>query len=211
MEWSDKQIAILNVAEDLFSKKGFDGTSVRHIAEKAGVNVAMISYYFGSKERLLHSLIKDRTAKTRDLLAGLLQDTKLTSWEKMDQIVDRYVDVILDNRHFHNIIDRQISMSKNKKIAELVTNIKEENGNLIAGIIAEGQRKKVFRKINIGLIIGTILGTISQFSMSKPFYSQMLGIKMKDEKSYASEIKPRLKTHLKSLLRAYLSINNEKG
>lgn len=33
------------------SKKGFEGTSVRDISAKANINVAMISYYFGSKEK----------------------------------------------------------------------------------------------------------------------------------------------------------------
>ena len=47
---SEKQLHILLVAEELFALHGFDGTSVRDIAEKAGVNLAMISYYFQSKE-----------------------------------------------------------------------------------------------------------------------------------------------------------------
>ena len=53
MKFNDKQIEILNVAERLFAEEGFDGTSVRDIAKNANVNVAMISYYFGSKEKLL--------------------------------------------------------------------------------------------------------------------------------------------------------------
>ncbi|HNO01068.1 MAG TPA: TetR family transcriptional regulator, partial [Chitinophagaceae bacterium] len=40
-------------AEKLFAEKGYNGTSVRDIAEKAGINLAMVSYYFGSKEKLL--------------------------------------------------------------------------------------------------------------------------------------------------------------
>ena len=41
-----KREQILDVSERLFSEKGFEGTSVRLIASEAGVNVAMISYYF---------------------------------------------------------------------------------------------------------------------------------------------------------------------
>ena len=36
---------------NLFGQKGFDGTSVREIAAGADVNLAMINYYFGSKEK----------------------------------------------------------------------------------------------------------------------------------------------------------------
>ncbi len=52
-----KKEKILEVAEELFAEKGFEGTSVRDIAQKAEVNIAMISYYFGSKEKLLEALI----------------------------------------------------------------------------------------------------------------------------------------------------------
>jgi len=46
MEFSEKQLEILHVAEKLFATSGFDGTSVRDIAHEAQVNVAMINYYF---------------------------------------------------------------------------------------------------------------------------------------------------------------------
>jgi AcrR family transcriptional regulator len=46
---SDKREHILNVAEELFAEKGFDGTSVRDIAQRAGVNLAMIPIILGPK------------------------------------------------------------------------------------------------------------------------------------------------------------------
>ena len=52
-KFSDKQKKILDVAEELIATKGFDATSVRDICSKAGINVAMISYYFGSKEKMM--------------------------------------------------------------------------------------------------------------------------------------------------------------
>ena len=55
MELNDKQIQILETAEKLFAENGFDGTSVRQISKAADINIAMISYYFGSKEKLIGS------------------------------------------------------------------------------------------------------------------------------------------------------------
>ena len=61
LEFNDKQIRILQVAEKLFAENGFDGTSSRYIEQIADINLAMVSYYFGSKEKLLESLIYYRT------------------------------------------------------------------------------------------------------------------------------------------------------
>ncbi|MCB9061258.1 MAG: TetR/AcrR family transcriptional regulator [Halobacteriovoraceae bacterium] len=43
---------ILNVAYELFSRKGFDGTSIRDIAKEAEVNLGAVNYHFQSKDRL---------------------------------------------------------------------------------------------------------------------------------------------------------------
>jgi AcrR family transcriptional regulator len=49
---------LISTAISLFSEKGYEGTSVSEIMEKSGVNVSMISYYFGSKEGLLVAALK---------------------------------------------------------------------------------------------------------------------------------------------------------
>lgn len=54
--YSGKQVRILKAAERLFAARGFDGASVRDITTAAGVNLATITYYFGSKEGFLAAL-----------------------------------------------------------------------------------------------------------------------------------------------------------
>ncbi len=53
----DPKQGILEAAIGLFAKKGFAGTGVREIAQQARVNVAMISYYFGSKRGILEAAL----------------------------------------------------------------------------------------------------------------------------------------------------------
>ena len=65
MEYNAKQLEIINIAEKLFAKQGFAGTSVRDISQEAEMNVSMISYYFGSKDKLIEAVrrIKEALAK----------------------------------------------------------------------------------------------------------------------------------------------------
>ena len=72
MELNEKQVQILEVAERLFAENGFDGTSVRQISKEADVNVAMISYYFGSKEKMLETLLNYRTADFKMQIESLI-------------------------------------------------------------------------------------------------------------------------------------------
>ena len=51
---------ILDAAEDLFSRRGYHGVSIRDITQRAGVQLALVSYHFGSKEKLYREVIRRR-------------------------------------------------------------------------------------------------------------------------------------------------------
>lgn len=68
----DAREALLKAAIPLFAKKGYNGTSVKDIADKAGVNVSLVSYHFDGKEGLYRTCIeafgKNRLAATERIL-----------------------------------------------------------------------------------------------------------------------------------------------
>jgi AcrR family transcriptional regulator len=207
---SDKREDILMVAEELFGEKGFDGTSVRDIAQKAGVNLAMISYYFGSKEKLLEYLIEFRAGYTLGILEELNKDESLSSWDKIDRLVDLYVDKILNNLRFHNIMYQEAVSSRSDEIRDRIIAIKMRNLEQITKIITDGQQKKLFRQVDIAMTVGSIMGTISSYTLSRPYGCQVLALGYDvSEESYRTKLAPRLKAHLKQLLRAHLDIKNE--
>lgn len=132
---SDKHIHILEVSENLFAEKGFDGTSVRDIAGQAGVNLAMISYYFGSKEKLMAALIKFRAEYTHGILEELNNDETLTPWEKIDKLIDLYVNKILNNYKFHCIMTQHLPTVQSSEIRDMITDIKTRNFEQVRKII----------------------------------------------------------------------------
>ncbi|OQP50640.1 hypothetical protein A4H97_02020 [Niastella yeongjuensis] len=205
----DKRAHILSVAEELFAENGFDGTSVRDIAQLANVNLAMISYYFGSKEKLLEALIEDRAGYTLGILEELSKNQTLTPWQKIDHFVDFYVEKILNNFRFHCIMSQQYNATRSPEIKELLINIKMRNLDQIKQVIAEGQKKKVFRKVDVELTMASVFGTMNHITNSKALYCRLMKIDDTDDASYRKKISPRLKTHLKQMLRAHLDIKNE--
>ncbi len=56
----DTKQKILEAAEVLFARKGFDNVSLRNITELAGVNLAAVNYHYGSKEELILAVLEDR-------------------------------------------------------------------------------------------------------------------------------------------------------
>lgn len=205
----DKRAHILAVAEQLFSENGFDGTSVRDIAQLANVNLAMISYYFGSKEKLLEALIEDRAGYTLGIIEELAKNQTLTPWDKIDKLVDFYVERILNNYRFHCIMSQQYNQTRSPEIKELIINIKLRNLEQIKKVIADGQKKKMFCKVDTELTMASVFGTLTHVTTSKSLYCRLWKIDETDDLTYRRKITPRLKTHLKQMLRAHLDIKNE--
>ncbi len=74
----DTHTKLLDVAEKLFAKNGFKGTSLRVITQEAGVNLAAVNYHFGSKERLIREVFRRRV--------GPVNQRRL---EKLDRIEEK--------------------------------------------------------------------------------------------------------------------------
>ncbi len=73
---------IIDAAIPLFAKKGFAGVSVKELAEAAGVNIALISYYFGGKENLYMTIMKMEF----ELLSNLIDRVSSESCSPVERI-----------------------------------------------------------------------------------------------------------------------------
>ncbi|SEP64168.1 TetR/AcrR family transcriptional regulator [Flavobacterium urocaniciphilum] len=177
MDYNSKQIEILNVSLKLFAEKGFDGTSIRDIAKAADINVAMVSYYFGSKEKLLEAIVLYRVSGFRMILENL-QFEEITPIEKIKKFVALYVTKLFQNKDFYQIIHFEIVNQKRACDFSAFSEIKKKNLLLLENIIAEGQKAGVFKaNCNSLLIPALVIGTFSQIHNNKKFYIEMMNLK----------------------------------
>lgn len=85
--------AILNACLEVATKEGFEGITVRKISEKARVNLALINYYFGSKEKMIDEVIR-RILKGFMESFSIIDDHSLTPRERLKSFVLTYVGVV---------------------------------------------------------------------------------------------------------------------
>ena len=200
--FNDKQIRILEVAEILFAEKGFDGTSIRNIAKMAQINIAMVSYYFGSKERLLEALLVYRTADLRSQLDNLLLED-LQPLEKINKLIELYLNRINSNKGIYRILHFEFSSKKRDENLKVFTELRKGNLKTLERIIEDGQQKGIFRKdISVPLITPTILGTFFHFHMNKSFFQNLLQLDTED--LYNNYIKTNLTQHIQQTIKALL-------
>jgi AcrR family transcriptional regulator len=202
---TDKRDHILDKAQELFSQHGFEGTSVRMLAKAADVNLAMISYYFGSKEKLFQAVIERRVGATLMTLKFILVN-EADSWKKIEMVVDHYIDKMFSNLSFQRIMYRELSLEQRNWLSEAIIDIIQQNFKAMVSIIEEGQRKKFFRKVDSELTVATLIGTISKITLSSELSCKLLG-DPNPKASISDEIhKKRIKKHMQDLMKAHLQL-----
>jgi AcrR family transcriptional regulator len=206
MEFNDKQVQIIEAAEKLFADKGFSGTSVRDIAEEAGINVAMISYYFGSKEKLLEALFTYRAAGTTQVLESMLRNKELSPIQKVNTMIDYFIEKFHTQHCFHKIMMREQVASKKSPTSEMIQEFKKRNQTLVKHIIHEGQKAGDFSKnIDIPILMATLIGTVSHIVTTQHFYREINNLQAMPDEQFQKLIKKKLAAHLKFLFKATLT------
>jgi AcrR family transcriptional regulator len=82
MSVPDTKERILDAAEELFAKGGYNGTSVRAISKKADAFLSAINYHFGSKEGLHHAVLERRLTPLNDIRTKRLEKVGASSKKK---------------------------------------------------------------------------------------------------------------------------------
>ena len=206
MEYSEKQLQRMKNAEKLFAEKGYNGTSVRDIAEKAGINLAMVSYYFGSKEKLLEAVFDYRIGMTKQLLSDILHKTNLSSLEKMNLLIDVYVKKIIEQQPFNKILAREQVVNTTGHTANLILQMKRTYMDTVLSLIREGQKKGEFQKhIDVSLLMTTIIGTANHLVTTKHYYRQLNNYEELSDEAFNKLIEKKLRNHIKFILKASLT------
>ncbi len=198
-----KREQILAAAEILFSEHGYEGTSVRTLAQLARVNVAMINYYFGSKEKLFAELVEYRASFLREKLQGLNKDVE-NPVARIEMVIDLIVDKIFSNPRFHRLVHREITLQQRSEMNATIVGIFMKNMEEVRKMINDGIRKKVFRNVDVDLLISSIFCTTSQAAHGNLFCSRLLGMQTGKSAKEDEQLKKRVKAYLNDFLRCYL-------
>jgi AcrR family transcriptional regulator len=108
---NDTRERILATASELFIEQGYDGTSLREIAERLGVTKAALYYHFQSKEQILAELLAPADLLLTELLTRLEAATDVGGWADALLWV---IDHMLDSLDLFRLVDR------NRRSTELV-------------------------------------------------------------------------------------------
>jgi AcrR family transcriptional regulator len=86
---------IKNAARTVFQKKGFAAARTRDIAEEAGLNLALLNYYFRTKEKLFEIVMFETISALGQGMAGVVNDENTTFEKKIELLADNYINLCI--------------------------------------------------------------------------------------------------------------------
>ncbi len=115
---NQRAIRILDSADTLFCEAGFDGTSIRDIAQRAEVNKALVFYYFNTKEELFQKVVERYYAEHQKALEAAFGSGDRLE-DRVHRLIDAYLDYVEEHRGFPRLMQSCV-VSRNSADIDLV-------------------------------------------------------------------------------------------
>ena len=98
---------IFTAAKKVFHSKGMYGARMQEIADEAGINKAMLHYYFRSKEKLFEAIFIEDCSEFFSRIRGFL-NKDMPLLEKIEYMVENYIELLSKNTHIPSFIISEI-------------------------------------------------------------------------------------------------------
>src|SRR5690606_212723 len=179
---------IKEAARVVFTRKGFVSTKVRDIAAEADINLALVNYYFRSKQKLFDLIMIETIEKLFSEIKVIITDESSSLNTKIELIVDHYIDQLLNNPDFPLFIVNEILSGSNKFPAFL------QNAEMIKGSFFFKQLNQLKSdknlKVNPIHILVNIIGLIIFPFLGRRVLEKSAGL---EEKAFRSLMEERKK------------------
>jgi AcrR family transcriptional regulator len=153
-------------ARIIFHKKGFSGTRTRDIAEEANINLALLNYYFRSKEKLFQLIMMEDVKFFLESVSINFNDEKTSFDEKIDRIVSGYIDMLIKQPHIPIFVLSELRSNPDRFITNVGVKEMMMNSVFLKQFLEVAQSGKI-KVINpIHLIMNLISMTVFPFVAS---------------------------------------------
>jgi AcrR family transcriptional regulator len=151
----EPEVLILDAARRVFIRNGYEGTSMQMIADEAGMNKALLHYYFRNKDRLFEAVFMEAFGKMAPKLIQVIISDK-SFQEKIYTFVNEYITTLMDIPEIPLFIMHELKRNP-QRIAELVSRSGIDPRKIMSLIDAEIQ-KGTIKQIDPYQLLVNMLG-----------------------------------------------------
>ncbi len=131
---------IIHAAEEVFTRKGMQGARMQEIADRAGINKALLHYYFRSKDRLFFEVFKRVVPVMFSGVFGIL-DEDIPLFEKIERFTASYMNQIQKHPHFPMFVVKALEGSPGRFAETILSTFENLGFNPVERLDRDVQRE----------------------------------------------------------------------
>jgi AcrR family transcriptional regulator len=153
------QEKIIQAAKTIFFKKGYDATRTRDIAAEAGANLAMLNYYFKSKENLFDIVMTQTLLSFMSAIIPILNDTSTPFETKIKLVVEAYLKKFIEEPELPYFVLSQLNKNP-EAFAKKIKSKKEIENSILVEQFIEGIQNGKYLPVNFIHLIMNLGGLL---------------------------------------------------
>lgn len=177
---------IIRAADKLFTQKGYAATKTREIAEEAGTNLALLNYYFGSKENLYKKVVQEKFRMLLGAIGPVLSNESISLEDKIKTITENYTKLLIENEELPIFILNELTVNK-----ELFKDITQNTRQNTQPVIDKQLKERNIEMSASNLIVNTLSLTMFPF-VAKPLIVSSGLVREEEFSCFVSERKENI-------------------
>ncbi|MHC4165029.1 MAG: TetR/AcrR family transcriptional regulator [Planctomycetota bacterium] len=167
--------ALLQAARDLLAERGMPRVTVREVAERAGVQPAMVNYYFGGKAGLLRAVVDEVAsgvrARVRDAAAreGSAED-------RLRALITAIVEALAADPYAPRLLVEQVLFAEDEIIDEFVDAFARANLGAVRSVLEAGRTSGTLRSVDPLFFMPSAVGAAIFFFLAEPIVRRLFGV-----------------------------------
>lgn len=167
--------ALLRGARELMREKGLPRITAREVAARAGVQPALVNYYFGSKAGLLRAVVEDLFDEVGSQIARAASGRGSVE-ERLRRIIDAWVGAIVAEPYAPRLVVEHVLFADREEIDEFAQRIARPILEAFRSLLDEGRAAGEIREVEPMFLLPSIAGSCVYFFLAAPVVQQLFGI-----------------------------------
>ncbi|MBA4139857.1 MAG: TetR/AcrR family transcriptional regulator [Segetibacter sp.] len=190
---------ILAVAKKVFFTKGYAGARMQDIADEAGINKALLHYYFRSKDKLFEVIFMEAFStffpRIRDII-----DADKPFTEKIDQFTDEYISMMMQQPFIPMFVLNEVHKNPERFFHKFIPEGKAPPIKKLAAQIAAEVKNGNIKPIDPMQLIMNLMSLCIFPFVSKPIFQAFTGISDNQLKKFMEERKTAVAAFIKAAI-----------
>ena len=175
--------AIMDAALNEFAERGFDGASMRHIGERAGLEYTLITYHFRAKDALWRAVAEDAFAEIEAKWNKAIPvDSQMSAADRVREEFRTFLQFTIEHTAFHHFMLRENQVSS-PRLAWLLENVLSKTRERILPQIRAAQADGALIKADPNLLYYMLIGMTSVLSSLKGEMSETIGFSLDNSRA----------------------------